>query len=718
MAPLAMLCAAVLVSSPGAVQTPDRLEVTTDDVKVDRSCTVVFTRPIRDAGQPGVVHVVADGITVICEGELRGSSARDEPADRYEGFGIVVEAARVTLRGARVSGFEVGILAREADGSTLEDCDVSGNYRQRLGSTAAREDPADWLQPHDNDGQEWLRYGAGIWVERSQRVTVRRCRARDGQNGLVLDRVRESLIYDNDFSFLSGWGVAMWRSSRNVVSRNALDFCVRGYSHGVYNRGQDSAGLLMFEQCSGNVIAENSITHGGDGIFAFAGQEALGARELPEGFEHERRGGNDNWFARNDLSYAAAHGLELTFSFGNTVFGNRFVENAICGMWGGYSRDTLVAENLFVRNGEGAYGLERGGIDVEHGQGFVILRNRFEENACGVHLWWDLDPHLEDLPWTRANGFGSGDHALLENQFVRDELAIQLRAAGPVTLSDNVMEGVGKELEADEASPVSNVGAGISWEEPELPVLGDSEPIGARERLAGRARIVLTEWGPYDWEEPYLWLRSTNGGAHVYRALQGEMEELRASNGIAIERSGEDWRLTAIEPGVLPYEVVARIDGKPHRATGLLVAPRWRVRFFPWTTDPRESMDAWRAAADGPDAVTVELPDLALPFGGGGPGDLIEDERLARIGTERFGAVAETDLAFPPGTCTLRTVSDDGIRLWIDGELAIDDWTHHASTTHETVLTVAEHRPVALRIEYFELAGGAHLSCEIVPADR
>jgi len=144
-------------------------------------------------------------------------------------------------------------------------------------SHTAPDDGHDWLRPHDNDAGEWAaRYGAGLVVERSDAVTIRRCRARRVQNGVILDRVGGARVHDNDLSFLSGWGLALWRSSDNVISRNALDFCVRGYSHGVYNRGQDSAGLLMFEQCSRNLVAFNSITHGGDGVFAFAGREALG----------------------------------------------------------------------------------------------------------------------------------------------------------------------------------------------------------------------------------------------------------------------------------------------------------------------------------------------------------------------------------------------------------------------------------------------------------
>ncbi len=113
------------------------------------------------------------------------------------------------------------------------------------------EDGSDWLSPHHNDNNEWLNnYGAAIYVEDSSDVTVRGCKVWHGQNGLCIDRVNDSKIYDNDFSFNSGWGLGMWRSSKNVVNRNKFDWCVRGYSHKVYARGQDSAGILAFEQCS------------------------------------------------------------------------------------------------------------------------------------------------------------------------------------------------------------------------------------------------------------------------------------------------------------------------------------------------------------------------------------------------------------------------------------------------------------------------------------
>ena len=216
---------------------------------------------------------------------------------------------------------------------------------------------------------EWTRrYGAGIAISASSDVLVQGCRARRRQNGLILDRVTLSRILDNDFSFLSGWGIALWRSSHNTICRNRVDFCIRGYSHGVYNRGQDSAGLLLFEQCNRNVIAHNSATHGGDGLFGFGGEETLGtAAAMPDGFDHQRKGNNDNIIAFNDFSHAAAHGLEMTFSFGNRIFENRFTGNAICGIWAGYSQDTVIMANRFEGNGDAGYGLERGGVNIEHG---------------------------------------------------------------------------------------------------------------------------------------------------------------------------------------------------------------------------------------------------------------------------------------------------------------------------------------------------------------
>ena len=257
---------------------------------------------------------------------------------------------------------------------------------------------------------------------------------------------------------------------------------------------------MLFEQCSENVIVENSATHGGDGIFAFAGREALGEAPAPDAdFDYTGRGHRNNLFARNDLSYAAAHGLELTFSFGNRIFENRLVGNAICGIWGGYSRDTRIAANEFASNGEAGYGLERGGINIEHGQRNLIEWNYFRENACGVHLWWDPDEGLAALPWSEANGHAATHNTIAANRFEGDALGIQLRATENTLIGGNEFVRVPREVEAEPgAEPREPSALPSAFAMPEYPVFGDSRPVGARSELRGREQIVVDEWGPRD----------------------------------------------------------------------------------------------------------------------------------------------------------------------------------------------------------------------------
>ncbi|MFZ4759636.1 MAG: PA14 domain-containing protein, partial [Burkholderiaceae bacterium] len=60
------------------------------------------------------------------------------------------------------------------------------------------------------------------------------------------------------------------------------------------------------------------------------------------------------------------------------------------------------------------------------------------------------------------------------------------------------------------------------------------------------------------------------------------------------------------------------------------------------------------------------------------------------------------------GTYRFQTVSDDGVRLWVDGKLVIDNWTLHGPTTDTSAAIVLEPgRRYAMRLEYYESGGGA-----------
>ncbi len=572
----------LLVVALGSPEPPPLVTVDRDNVVISESCRVrVTAAPIADADGNGVVHIVGNGIAVTFEDSaLRGAEDGQAP-DSFEGIGIRVTGGNVTLSGAVIQGYRIGVFAQRAVAMVIEDCDVSGNFSQRLASTPQHEDPADWLRPHANDENEWIEnYGAGIYVEQTANAVIRRVRAWGTQNGIVLSRCTGTKVYDNDCSFGSGWGLAMWRCRGNTISRNAFDFRVRGYSHGVYNRGQDSAGILLFEQCSDNVITHNSATHCGDGLFAFAGHEALGqAGTTHTPAWYLRRGNNSNVIAGNDFSFAAAHGIEITFSFRNQVVSNRVVGAAICGLWGGYSQQTFIAGNHFESNGDMPYGLERGGINIEHGYANVIYRNRFLDNACGVHLWWDRDEQLAALPWAKANPTAAEDNSIIDNTFERDAVAVQLRKLGRTTLSANRMIDVGVELEADEQS-LSVLNRVDAFDTQPLPIelpaaIGDTNPIGARARLDGREHIVMTEWGPYDWTSPLLRQVERSPGRHVYELL-GDTPvtdaRLVSGAGVKLEREGSRLVVTAdVADATAAYELQVTVGSTTIiRKSGLL----------------------------------------------------------------------------------------------------------------------------------------------------
>ncbi|MBL9139777.1 MAG: right-handed parallel beta-helix repeat-containing protein, partial [Verrucomicrobiales bacterium] len=727
--------AIALLAGASALAEP-RVVITQDDTVIDRSCEVWIPdgTVIVDTNTNGVIQIVADGVTVRF---AKGSRLRGAPAvtpwDQLRGIGIRIDGHRkVRILEAQVHGYFNGLVATRADGLEVHGGDFSDNYRQRLRSTPEAEDGADWLFPHNNDEQKWREvYGGAVCVESSRNVTLRGMRVRRGQNGIILDRVTHSRIYDNDASFLSGWGLALWRSSRNLVSRNAFDFCVRGHVEGVYNRGQDAAGILCFEQSNENVFLQNSATHGGDGFFGFAGREAIGelwmekertrlrlatGREDVENLiavpplvarDLSARGCNQNVLIENDFSYAAAHGIEMTFSEGNVFARNRLVENAICGIWGGYSSDTLIAENEISGNGGMAYGLERGGINMEHASGNRILRNVFRNNKCAVHLWWDDDAALLRSPGVSGNYRGVSGNLIAGNRLLLDAdhpfrrlrpdeklVGLQLRCGGGPAkekMRDNryganevdlrVAHAV--ELLLDPGCETVPVGSVARYRIPSVRPIGKARPVGARAALRGRDKILMDEWGPWDHQQPLV--RPVKGGVGErtweIRGATAAPRVASHSPGLTTrweEGSDRSWRLTLVGPtGVVPYSVRVVAPGLDRELAGVLVNTQWDLTFFPWTIDPRQDLEGWRRGALAPEAVRTRSPSIDFAYGWGGPKDqtLGETVRTRGPGSDRFGMIGSARLRLPAGKWRFKTLSDDGIRLRIQGRPVIENWT-------------------------------------------
>lgn len=715
--------AAALVSSAA----PDTLTL---------SAGMVITRSavLRSAGEvlrplPGdsiVVRVRGSGIVLDFRGAALTGALPGTPPDQRSGYGLVVEGGRdVTIRGAVIRGFKVGLLARGVTGLVVEGTDLSDNWAPRLWSGLGHESLVDWLSYHRNEGDEWLRYGAGLYLADVHGGTIRGNIATGGQNGLLLVRSSDLRIYNNTFSWLSGLGIGLYRSRHNTIMHNRLDWCVRGHVPGVYNRGQDSAALLLYEQSSDNVVAYNSMTHSGDGVFLWAGQSTM---------ESGLGGSNDNLFFGNDASFAVTNGVELTFSR-NRLIGNR-IDGGQYGLWGGYSYQSEIRGNRFRGNVVG--------IAIEHGQDNRILANRFGGDGTAIRLWANPSEPA-DWGYPRRRDTRSRNVDIAGNVFDSNRVALRIDRTDGVRLAGNRYEGVdtllvsavaGGRLEAvtgksagsppppgpwrpdlrDPAAPRPLPDGMAAWRDSSLP--------------EGRAAIRVGEWGPYDGRHPVLWparlADSVWTGGPLVLTVLGPAGQWRVTHSRGVDavlpREGRVGDTVTVVPApgpVVDLDLELEYVGQAVRAPGPVTAAAgapyrfrfrrftapidWTIRAFAWDSliDPRRGPDAIEGIRSRPPVGVFETAGLDWMW---------YRPRIAGIPAERFFVEAEGTVDLPEGEYEIIAISDDGIRLWVDDDLVIDRWEAHESVVDRARLGGGRHR---FRADYYQVDGWVELRVEV-----
>ncbi|MEN8150508.1 MAG: right-handed parallel beta-helix repeat-containing protein [Planctomycetota bacterium] len=668
-----------------------------DDLVITQSCRIrPGTYVIEDAGEPGVLRIEGDDLLVDLTGVTIVGAKKGTDPDRYRGTGLIVTGNRNIVRRGAFRGFRVAVRVDGGEGHWLFGLDVSNNFAQRLASTREKEVSTDWLWPHHNDDGEWAKvYGAGIHVERAKGVRVIECSGHNSQNGLILDRSNGCVVRRCDFSFNSGWGIALWRSSENRLERNRCDFCVRGYSHGVYDRGQDSAGFLVFEQCHRNEFRENSATHGGDGFFLYAGHETT--KKTGEG------GCNDNLVVGNDFSHAVANGIEATFSSGNRFLDNR-LDDCNYGVWAGYSRKTEIRGNVMR-------GCTYAGVGIEHGSENVIAGNVIEDSRRGVWLWWDEDKEFLESVYGKKTRTDSADTEVSGNLIRGGKAGLFLDRSARIRFVGNTVEGL-----PEDAVVVTK------GECPDLVVEAAKEPVAPKVRAwrdapgarRGRKHIVVHEWGPYDYRAPLLVPRRISGRPTAVFTLLGLTRTpklVKTEGPVTVHFRMDSGGLPQIvvkpaegAPDWAPFRFVLEAQGAEIVGEGVLLRAEWAVRHWAWEKDPREDPEAFAALLKTKPGRERKLASLELPWRYGGPGD--------EVGKDRFATVAETTLDLPEGEWEIVTVSDDGVRVFVDGEKILENWTHHGPTEDRATVKLAagKHR---IRVEHFEIDGMAWLSFRI-----
>lgn len=85
--------------------------------------------------------------------------------------------------------------------------------------------------------------------------------------------------------------------------------------------------------------------------------------------------------------------------------------------------------------------------------------------------------------------------------------------------------------------------------------------------------------------------------------------------------------------------------------------------------------------------------------------------KLPGVPDRQFLVTAEGTVDLPKNAeYDLFTISDDGIRVWIDDKLAIDNWVPHESVVDRAELKPGKRR---LRVEYYQVDGWVELRVEV-----
>ena len=99
-------------------------------------------------------------------------------------------------------------------------------------------------------------------------------------------------------------------------------------------------------------------------------------------------------------------------------------------------------------------------------------------------------------------------------------------------------------------------------------------------------------------------------------------------------------------------------------------------------------------------SVTHLDPTIDFDWGNGAP--------LSGIGVDNFSVrwTGQVQAQFSE-TYTFTTLSDDGVRLWVNGQQLIDNWTDHGPAENTGTITLVAGQKYDVKMEFYENGGGA-----------
>ena len=212
--------------------------------------------------------------------------------------------------------------------------------------------------------------------------------------------------------------------------------------------------------------------------------------------------------------------------------------------------------------------------------------------------------------------------------------------------------------------------------------------------------------GPDDFSVRWTGTFDFEAGEHTFSATSDDGIRVWLDGGLLIDAWRDQGPTTSTaNRTVVAGPHVVRVEYYENGG-GALARVGWSSATGPPGCDPGMFLAEYFDGIDlaGSPAVTrCEPRPIEHDWGAGAP--------AAGVGPDDFSARWSGTFDFAAGDHTFTAVSDDGVRLWLDGVLVIDAWQDQGPTryTATRAVTAGQH---AVRVEYYDHAAGALLMAD------
>ena len=187
---------------------------------------------------------------------------------------------------------------------------------------------------------------------------------------------------------------------------------------------------------------------------------------------------------------------------------------------------------------------------------------------------------------------------------------------------------------------------------------------------------------------------TAGSGAKIHTVFFGETFEDVNDAAVGIQQPGTTYDPGPLELDKTYYWRVDEFDGVETHKGDVLIFTTLATRGTGLRGDYYTGTDFGKLV------LTRIDPQIDFPWAGGAPDDA--------VGASNFSVRWTGDVSAQfSETYTFYTVTDDGIRLWINGQLIIDNWTNHGDTEDTGKIDLVAGQFCNLVMEYFQAGGGS-----------